>query len=78
MAKDLFGVVNWNLIFEWHEVSQEDRARKPNMYAPHATPCMAGGLFAIERSFFEELGFYDQGKGCETSFWLFNRSFRPV
>jgi len=61
VAKDLFGVINWNLIFEWHELSAEDRAKKPNMYAPHATPCMAGGLFAIERSFFEELGYYDQG-----------------
>ena len=61
VAKDLFGVINWNLIFEWHELSEEDKARKPNMYAPHATPCMAGGLFAIERAFFEELGYYDPG-----------------
>ena len=28
VAKDLFGVVNWNLIFEWHELSDEDKAKK--------------------------------------------------
>ena len=62
MPKDLFGLINWNMVFEWHELSGEDAAKKPNLWAPHATPVMAGGLFAIDRKWFETLGLYDEGK----------------
>ena len=50
------------MVFEWHELSGEDAAKKPNIWAPHATPIMAGGLFAIDRKWFETLGLYDEGK----------------
>ena len=50
------------MVFEWHEVSAENVAKKPNAWAPHATPIMAGGLFAIDRKWFETLGFYDEGR----------------
>ena len=62
MPKDLFGLINWNMVFEWHELSGEDVVKKPNTWTPHATPVMAGGLFAIDRKWFETLGFYDEGK----------------
>ena len=47
--------------FEWYELSEEDRAKKPDIWAPHATPVMAGGLFAIRKDYFENLGYYDEG-----------------
>lgn len=59
--KDLRGLMNWQMTFEWHEVSAADRARKVNPWAPHANPIMSGGLFAIGREWFETLGFYDPG-----------------
>ncbi len=61
ISKDLFGLMNWRMDFEWYELSQEERDKKPNMWAPHATPVMAGGLFAIRRDWFETLGYYDEG-----------------
>ena len=60
-SKDLRGLMNWQMTFEWHEVSAADRARKVNPWAPHANPIMSGGLFAIGRQWFETLGFYDPG-----------------
>ena len=49
------------MVFEWHELSMEAQSKKPNAWAPHATPIMAGGLFAIDRRWFETLGLYDEG-----------------
>ena len=61
IEKDIFGLMNWRMEFEWHELDAKDRAAKPNIWAPHENPIMAGGLFAIRKDFFEELGFYDEG-----------------
>ncbi len=62
IKKDLYGLMNWRMDFEWYELSEEDRAKKPNIWAPHSTPVMAGGLFAIRRDYFETLGYYDEGQ----------------
>ena len=53
--------MNWRMDFEWYELSEEDRAKKPDIWAPHATPVMAGGLFAIRKDYFESIGYYDEG-----------------
>ncbi|QQP56321.1 Polypeptide N-acetylgalactosaminyltransferase, partial [Caligus rogercresseyi] len=59
--KDLFGLFNWKMEFEWHELLEEEAKAKESPWAPHDNPVMAGGLFSIDRSWFEHLGFYDEG-----------------
>eukprot|EP00096_Caligus_rogercresseyi_P014574 TRINITY_DN7081_c0_g1_i1.p1 TRINITY_DN7081_c0_g1~~TRINITY_DN7081_c0_g1_i1.p1 ORF type:complete len:637 (+),score=113.35 TRINITY_DN7081_c0_g1_i1:127-2037(+) len=76
--KDLYGLMNWNLDFEWRELSAGESAKKENLWAPHANPIMAGGLFSIRKDWFKSLGFYDEdmsiwgGENYELSFkaWM--------
>ena len=62
IEKDLKGLMNWNMRFEWHELQPEERARKKNIWEPHTNPIMSGGLFTINREWFEKIGFYDTGE----------------
>jgi polypeptide N-acetylgalactosaminyltransferase len=55
--------VNLSLIFQfnWHSVPERERKRHADNAEPVWSPTMAGGLFSIDRSFFEKLGTYDNG-----------------
>ncbi|XP_011500042.1 PREDICTED: putative polypeptide N-acetylgalactosaminyltransferase 9 [Ceratosolen solmsi marchali] len=55
------GGFDWNLQFNWHGVPDRERKRHKNSAEPVWSPTMAGGLFAIDRLFFERLGTYDSG-----------------
>ena len=55
------GGFDWNLQFNWHAVPERERKRHKSTAEPVATPTMAGGLFSINRNFFEKLGTYDSG-----------------
>ncbi|KAK3603627.1 hypothetical protein CHS0354_017346 [Potamilus streckersoni] len=56
------GGFDWNLVFNWHVIPDGERKRRTyNDCLPYRTPTMAGGLFAINRKFFEKLGKYDPG-----------------
>uniref|UniRef100_A0A1I8JUE4 Polypeptide N-acetylgalactosaminyltransferase n=1 Tax=Anopheles funestus TaxID=62324 RepID=A0A1I8JUE4_ANOFN len=59
-APRLVGAYRWDLNFGWWGRAAMKK-RYPNPYVPFDTPAMAGGLFAIERTFFERLGWYDKG-----------------
>lgn len=50
------GGFDWNLQFNWHGVPERDRKRRKHELDPVPTPTMAGGLFAMSRIYFEELG----------------------
>lgn len=55
------GGFDWNLQFNWHSVPDRERKKHNSTAEPVASPTMAGGLFSIDRKFFERLGTYDSG-----------------
>ncbi|XP_012282827.1 putative polypeptide N-acetylgalactosaminyltransferase 9 isoform X2 [Orussus abietinus] len=55
------GGFDWNLQFNWHAVPEREKKRHRNPAEPVWSPTMAGGLFSIDRAFFERLGTYDSG-----------------
>lgn len=56
------GGFDWNLVFTWHSVPDEERKRRNyEDHLPVRSPTMAGGLFAISREYFATIGTYDDG-----------------
>uniref|UniRef100_A0A182Y1V6 Polypeptide N-acetylgalactosaminyltransferase n=1 Tax=Anopheles stephensi TaxID=30069 RepID=A0A182Y1V6_ANOST len=55
------GGFDWNLQFNWHAVPEREKRKHKSPAEPVWSPTMAGGLFAIDRVFFERLGTYDSG-----------------
>ncbi|XP_065200239.1 putative polypeptide N-acetylgalactosaminyltransferase 9 isoform X2 [Planococcus citri] len=55
------GGFDWSLTFNWHSLPERERKRHSNPAEPVHSPTMAGGLFSIDRKFFERLGTYDSG-----------------
>jgi len=55
------GGFDWNLVFNWHGVPQHEKDRRSHHAEPVHSPTMAGGLFSIDKAFFEKLGAYDSG-----------------
>ena len=47
------GGFNWGLHFKWDPVPPELLKTKADYIKPIETPTMAGGLFAIDRQFFQ-------------------------
>jgi polypeptide N-acetylgalactosaminyltransferase len=74
-----WGAFNWELHFRWFTMSKTLlEEHKKDWAAPFRTPVMAGGLFAVDREYFYELGSYDPemdiwgGENLELSFraWM--------
>ncbi|XP_034106361.1 LOW QUALITY PROTEIN: polypeptide N-acetylgalactosaminyltransferase 3 [Drosophila nasuta] len=71
-----WGAFNWQLSFRWFSSNRKRQtsAKPADSTAPTATPGMAGGLFAIDRKYFYEMGAYDSdmriwgGENVEMSF----------
>lgn len=55
------GGFNWDLKFTWISIPNEVIAGRKYDTEPVKTPTISGGLFAIDKKFFEHLGFYDEG-----------------
>ncbi|KAK4873793.1 hypothetical protein RN001_013153 [Aquatica leii] len=55
------GGFDWNLQFNWHAVPDKEKKKHENSAEPVWSPTMAGGLFSIDKKFFEKLGTYDSG-----------------
>ncbi|XP_061569423.1 polypeptide N-acetylgalactosaminyltransferase 11 [Cololabis saira] len=55
------GGFNWGLHFKWDPVPPSELNGAEGVSGPIRSPTMAGGLFAMNRKYFEELGQYDAG-----------------
>lgn len=55
------GGFNWGLHFKWDLVPPSELGGPGGATAPIKSPTMAGGLFAMDRRYFDELGQYDGG-----------------
>ncbi|KAF6275985.1 polypeptide N-acetylgalactosaminyltransferase 11 [Rhinolophus ferrumequinum] len=55
------GGFNWGLHFKWDLVPLPELGGPEGATAPIKSPTMAGGLFAMNRKYFNELGQYDSG-----------------
>lgn len=55
------GGFNWGLHFKWEQVPNTQRQTPADIIKPIKSPTMAGGLFAINRTYFQQIGEYDQG-----------------
>ncbi|XP_067005377.2 polypeptide N-acetylgalactosaminyltransferase 11 [Anabrus simplex] len=55
------GGFNWGLHFKWENLPTGTLNTQEDFVKPIRSPTMAGGLFAIDKSYFEHLGEYDPG-----------------
>lgn len=55
------GIFEWGMLYKENEVPAREQKRRAHNSAPYRSPTHAGGLFAIDRAYFLELGAYDDG-----------------
>lgn len=55
------GGFNWGMHFKWDSMPKSYFLNKATHADPIPSPTMAGGLFAMDRNYFHELGEYDPG-----------------
>lgn len=53
------GGFSWNMQFTWHGLPESEYKKRKSTHDPVRSPTMAGGLFAIDKDYFEHLGTYD-------------------
>ncbi|XP_033825893.1 N-acetylgalactosaminyltransferase 7 isoform X2 [Periophthalmus magnuspinnatus] len=55
------GAWDWSMLWKRVPLGDREKKHRKTRTEPYRSPAMAGGLFAIERDFFFELGLYDPG-----------------
>ncbi|XP_074521365.1 N-acetylgalactosaminyltransferase 7-like [Halichoeres trimaculatus] len=55
------GAWDWSMTWKRTPLTDREKQLRKTRTEPYRSPAMAGGLFAIEREFFFELGLYDPG-----------------
>ncbi|XP_035148515.1 N-acetylgalactosaminyltransferase 7 isoform X6 [Callithrix jacchus] len=55
------GAWDWSMLWKRVPLTPQEKRLRKTKTEPYRSPAMAGGLFAIEREFFFELGLYDPG-----------------
>ena len=56
------GLFEWGMLYKEGTVPKKEERRRSHHSEPYYAPTHAGGLFAINREWFKELGWYDPGK----------------
>ncbi|XP_060517325.1 polypeptide N-acetylgalactosaminyltransferase 35A-like isoform X2 [Cylas formicarius] len=80
------GGFNWGLHFKWENLPKGTLNKSADFVKPLKSPTMAGGLFAINRKYFIDIGEYDAGmniwggENLELSFriWMCNGSLEII
>ena len=56
------GVFHWSLAFDWDQIPERTLKKiNHSLTEPYPSPTMAGGLLAVDRKYFFEMGGYDDG-----------------
>lgn len=55
------GIWEWGLYYKEIEVDMQEHLKTHKVSEPYDSPTHAGGLFAIDRKYFMDLGTYDSG-----------------
>ncbi|XP_010877678.1 polypeptide N-acetylgalactosaminyltransferase 16 isoform X2 [Esox lucius] len=77
-SADLRGGFDWSLHFKWEQIPIEQKMSRSDPTLPIRTPVIAGGIFVMDKSWFNHLGQYDThmdiwgGENFELSFrvWM--------
>ncbi|XP_071238337.1 polypeptide N-acetylgalactosaminyltransferase 16-like [Salvelinus alpinus] len=77
-SADLRGGFDWSLHFKWEQIPIEQKMSRSKPTLPIRTPVIAGGIFVMDKSWFNHLGQYDThmdiwgGENFELSFrvWM--------
>lgn len=60
-GKHYRGIFEWGMLYKENEVPKRELRKRAHNSEPYKSPTHAGGLFAINRKYFLELGAYDSG-----------------
>ncbi|XP_013114667.2 polypeptide N-acetylgalactosaminyltransferase 35A [Stomoxys calcitrans] len=55
------GGFNWGLHYKWENLPDGTLKEQEDFKGPFKSPTMAGGLFAVNRKYFDHIGSYDMG-----------------
>ncbi len=61
------GIFEWGMLYKENTLPAKEERKRSHHSEPYAAPTHAGGLFAIDREWFKELGWYDPGEYETTS-----------
>nr|CAI5844139.1 unnamed protein product [Callosobruchus analis] len=59
--KHFRGIFEWGMLYKETEVPERELKKRKHNSEPYKSPTHAGGLFAIDRKYFLDLGAYDSG-----------------
>lgn len=85
-SADLRGGFDWSLHFKWDALTAELKAKRSSPIEPIKTPMIAGGLFSVDKEWFDHVGKYDEqmdiwgGENFEISFrvWMCGGSMEII